>query len=139
MKAWNYLVDVIDDSMSPKIIKGDFVTVFPGFKIEDGRMVAVMVTNAVEKSTKLFIRKVVMEEQRIILKALDRNFPSFVYEGAEDENIQIIGLVTTLHRYFDNKGKVYGPIIIAERAKKNRIALEQNIGDISFYEMEEMQ
>lgn len=137
MRGWNFLVDVIDNSMSPKMIAGDFVTVFPGFKIEDGRTVAVMVTNAAEKTTKLLIRKVVMEEQCIILKALDWNFPSFVYEGPESESVQIVGLVTNLHRYFDKNGKVYGPIVTAERAKKNRIVLEQNIGNIT-YEKEEV-
>ena len=37
----NFLVDVTDNSMSPVLIKGDTVTVCPGFKVEDGKKVRV--------------------------------------------------------------------------------------------------
>lgn len=37
-RTFNLVVDVIDNSMSPALIKGDTVAVRPSFKAENGHM-----------------------------------------------------------------------------------------------------
>ena len=92
-------VDMIDQSMSPLIEVGDLVTVCPGFEVENGHMVAVLITDEKEQTTKLHIRKVIFENGKIILKAQNRKFPSFVYEGQNNDNVRLIGIVTGSSRF----------------------------------------
>ena len=125
----NFLVDVTDNSMSPVLIKGDTVTVCPGFKVEDGHMVALLITDEKEQTTKLHIRKVIFENGKIILKAQNRKFPSFVYEGQNNDNVRLIGIVTGSSRF------LYKPlssrqIITAKFAQQNRIVLENQSGNL---------
>ena len=51
-----FLVDVTDDSMEPKLMKDDLVTVRSGFEADETHMAAVLVTDDVQKTTKLYIR-----------------------------------------------------------------------------------
>ena len=74
-------VDMIDQSMSPLIEVGDLVTVCPGFEIENGHMVAVLITDEKEQTTKLHIRKVIFENGKIILKAQIGNFRPLSMKG----------------------------------------------------------
>ena len=60
-----FLVDVTDDSMEPKLMKDDLVTVRSGFEADETHMAAVLVTDDVQKTTKLYIRKVIVEPERI--------------------------------------------------------------------------
>ena len=121
-------VDMIDQSMSPLIEVGDLVTVCPGFEVENGHMVAVLITDEKEQTTKLHIRKVIFENGKIILKAQNRKFPS-VYEGQNNDNVRLIGIVTGSSRF------LYKPlssrqIITAKFAQQNRIALESQNGNL---------
>ena len=50
-RTFNLVADVIDNSISPALIKGDTVAVRPGFKAENGHMVAILVTNEKEQTT----------------------------------------------------------------------------------------
>lgn len=122
-------VDMIDQSMSPLIEVGDLVTVCPGFEVENGHMVAVLITDEKEQTTKLHIRKVIFENGKIILKAQNRKFPSFVYEGQNKDNVRLIGIVTGSSRF------LYKPlssrqIITAKFAQQNRIVLENQSGNL---------
>ena len=118
-------VDMIDQSMSPLIEVGDLVTVCPGFEVENGHMVAVLITDEKEQTTKLHI----FENGKIILKAQNRKFPSFVYEGQNNDNVRLIGIVTGSSRF------LYKPlssrqIITAKFAQQNRIVLENQSGNL---------
>lgn len=133
----NFLVDVVDNSMSPTLIKGDTVTVCPGFKVENGHMVAFLITDEKKRTTKLHIRKAIIEDDHMIFKATNRNYPSFVFDEENSNNIRVVGIVTRLHRYF---GAHTRPnfIVTAEPARKNRIALESQNGNLALNEMEEI-
>lgn len=114
----NFLVDVTDNSMSPVLIKGDTVTVCPGFKVEDGHMVALLITDEKERTTKLSIRKAVTEDGGMVFKVANRDYPSFVIDESNNDNIRVVGIVTKLHRYF---GAHTRPnfIVTAEPARRN--------------------
>ena len=133
----NFLVDVVDNSMSPTLIKGDTVTVCPGFKVENGHMVAFLITDEKKRTTKLHIRKAIIEDDHMIFKATNRNYPSIVFDEENSNNIRVVGIVTRLHRYF---GAHTRPnfIVTAEPARKNRIALESQNGNLALNEMEEI-
>lgn len=133
----NFLVDVTDNSMSPVLIKGDTVTVCPGFKVEDGHMVALLITDEKERTTKLSIRKAVTEDGGMVFKAANHDYPSFVIDESNNDNIRVVGIVTKLHRYF---GAHTRPnfIVTAEPARRNRIALESQSDNLVLNEMEEI-
>lgn len=130
-------VDMIDRSMSPLIEVGDLVTVCPGFEVENGHMVAFLITDEKKRTTKLHIRKAIIEDDHMIFKATNRNYPSFVFDEENSNNIRVVGIVTRLHRYF---GAHTRPnfIVTAEPARKNRIALESQNGNLALNEMEEI-
>lgn len=64
-------------------------------------MVAILVTNEKEQTTTLYIRKVMIEDNYVIFKAANRDYPSFVY-GEDNNNIRVVGIVTKLYRYSRN-------------------------------------
>ena len=130
-------VDMIDRSMSPLIEAGDLVSVCPGFEVENNHIVAVLITDEKEQTTKLHIRKVIFEDGKIILKALNRQFPSFVYKGKNNDNVRLIGIATGMRRFMD-KQPSSRQIITAKAARQNRILLESQNGNQVLNEMEEI-
>lgn len=133
----NLLVDVIDNSMSPALIKGDIVTICPNFKAENGHMVALLISDEKEQATKLHIRKVIIEDNHVIFKAINRNYPSFVLDEQNNDNICVVGIVTKQHRYFGTYDRP-NFIVTAEPARRNRIALENQSENLVLNEMEEI-
>lgn len=133
----NFLVDVIDNSMSPALIKGDTVTICPNFKAENGHMVALLISDEKEQSTKLYIRKVIVEDNQVIFKAINRNYPSFVLDEQDNDNIRVVGIVTKQHRYFGTYDRP-NFIVTAKPARQNRIALESQSENLVLSEMEEI-
>lgn len=134
-----FLVDVTDDSMEPKLMKDDLVTVRSGFEADETHMAAVLVTDDVQKTTKLYIRKVIVEPERITLRALNLKYPDMVFEGAASENIRLIGIVIKLHRYLDSWRERPGKVVTARIACENRAALENQIGNIVCEPVKEME
>lgn len=134
-----FLVDVTDDSMKPKLMKDDLVTVRSGFEADETHMAAVLVTDDVQKTTKLYIRKVIVEPERITLRALNTKYPDRVFEGAEVENVRLIGIVIKLHRYLDSWRERPGKVVTARIACENRAALENQIGNIVCEPVKEME
>ena len=70
-----------------------------------------------------------LRQGKIILKAQNRKFPSFVYEGQNNDNVRLIGIVTGSSRF------LYKPlssrqIITAKFAQQNRIVLENQSGNL---------
>lgn len=134
-----FLVDVTDDSMEPKLMKDDLVTVRSGFEAYETHMAAVLVTDDEQKTTKLYIRKVIVEPERITLRALNLKYPDMVFEGAEVENVRLIGIVIKLHRYLDSWRERPGKVVTARIACENRAALENQIGNIVCEPVKEME
>lgn len=121
-----FMVDVVDDSMSPALMKGDLVTVRSGFEVDDGHIIVALVTDDETRSTKLYIRKVVKEPTRIILKATNDKYPPLIFENGNTQNVRVIGIVTTLHRDFGSTRMV----VTARIAKDNRRVLETASGNL---------
>lgn len=133
-----FLVDVTDDSMEPKLMKDDLVTVRSGFEADETHMAAVLVTDNVQKTTKLYIRKVIVEPERITLRALNAKYPDMVFEGAEVENVRLVGILTHMTRYWD-KHFTPGRIVTAQVAHENRTALESQNNNIVYEPVEEVE
>lgn len=133
-----FLVDVTDDSMEPKLMKDDLVTVRSGFEADETHMAAVLVTDDVQKTTKLYIRKVIVEPERITLRALNTKYPDMVFEGAEVENVRLVGILTNMTRYWD-KHFTPGRIVTAQVAHENRTALESQNNNIVYEPVEEVE
>lgn len=133
-----FLVDVTDDSMEPKLMKDDLVTVRSGFEADETHMAAVLVTDDVQKTTKLYIRKVIVEPERITLRALNAKYHDMVFEGAEVENVRLVGILTNMTRYWD-KHFTPGRIVTAQVAHENRTALESQNNNIVYEPVEEVE
>ena len=133
-----FLVDVTDDSMEPKLMKDDLVTVRFGFEADETHMAAVLVTDDVQKTTKLYIRKVIVEPERITLRALNAKYHDMVFEGAEVENVRLVGILTNMTRYWD-KHFTPGRILTAQVAHENRTALESQNNNIVYEPVEEVE
>lgn len=116
-RTFNLVADVIDNSMSPALIKGDTVAVRPNFKAENEHMVAILVTDEKEQTTKLYIRKVMIEDNYVIFKAANRDYPSFVY-GEDNNNIHVVGIVTKLYRY--SRNTPYPNFIVTAKPAKRK-------------------
>lgn len=116
-RTFNLVADVIDNSISPALIKGDTVAVRPGFKAENGHMVAILVTYEKEQTTTLYIRKVIIEDNHVIFKAANRDYPSFVY-GEDNNNIRVVGIVTKLYRY--SRNTPYPNFIVTAKPAKRK-------------------
>lgn len=134
-----FLVNVTDGSMEPKLMKDDLVTVRSGFEADETDMAAVLVTDDVQKTTKLYIRKVIVDPERITLRALNLKYPDMVFEGAEVENVRLLGIVFKLYRYLDNWSDRPGKVVTARIARENRAALENQIGNIVCEPVTEME
>ena len=133
-----FLVDVTDDSMEPKLMKDDLVTVRSGFEADETHMAAVLVTDDVQQTTKLYIRKVIVEPERITLRALNAKYHDMVFEGAEVENVRLVGILTNMTRYWD-KHFTPGRIVTAQVAHENRTALESQNNNIVYDPVEEVE
>ena len=133
-----FLVDVTDDSMEPKLMKDDLLTVRSGFEADETHMAAVLVTDDVQKTTKLYIRKVIVEPERITLRALNAKYHDMVFEGAEVENVRLVGILTNMTRYWD-KHFTPGRIVTAQVAHENRTALESQNNNIVYEPVEEVE
>lgn len=134
--ATSFLVDVIDNSMSPRLRKGDYVTVLSGFEVDENHIAAVLVTDDVAQTTHLYLRKVVVEHDRVILAPANLSYPTMIFEGEEIENVRIVGVVSQLHRVFDRYNRPHFPMT-AKRAVNNRLALEKQTGNIECEPVEE--
>ena len=62
-----------------------------------------------------------------------------VFEGAEVENVRLIGIVIKLHRYLDSWRERPGKVVTARIACENRAALENQIGNIVCEPVKEME
>lgn len=138
-KSMCFMVDVTDDSMNPKLLKDDLVMVRSGFEADGTHMAAVLVTDDVQNTTSLYIRKVIVEPERITLRALNSKYPDMVFEGAAIKNICLIGIVIKLCRYLDNWRSYSGTIVTARIACENRAALENQSGNIVCEPVQEME
>lgn len=127
--AMQFLVDVTDDSMNPRLYKGDFVTVCSGVEVDDDHLVAVLVNDDATQTTQLLIRKMISKPGKITLKPLNIAFPTWTFEGEYTKCIRVLGIVTRLHRYFGSN-QYPQRIVTARRASDNRMALETKIGNI---------
>lgn len=134
-----FLVDVTDNSMEPKLLKDDLAVVRSGFEADATHMAAVLVTDDVKNTTSLYIRKVIVEPERVTLRALNPKYPDMVFEGAAIKNICLIGIVIKLHRYLDNWRNCPGKIVTARIACENRTALENQSGNIVCEPVQEME
>jgi len=133
--ATSFLVDVVDNSMSPTLFKGDYVTVLSGFEVDEDHIAAVLVTDDVAQTTSLYLRKVTVEHDRVILAPANLSYPTLIFEGENIKNVRILGVLTHIHRFFDNGYP--GRILTAKRAVNNRLALEKQTGNIECEPVEE--
>lgn len=124
-----FTVNVIDDSMAPKLREGDFVTVVSGAMVDDDHMAAVLVNDDSTQTTKLLIRKVIVEPGKITLKPTNDDYPYQVFVGEKARNVHILGIVSGMRRFW-NKDRRYGFIVTAKVASDNRAALESNSGNV---------
>lgn len=125
-----FTLDVIDNSMSPKLFEGDCVTVLEGTKVEENRFMAVLVTDDTKQISTLHIRKVALEPDRITLTSCNPAFPTQVFEGEKMQNVRIVGVLTHLHRFLDDDAP--SRVEMTSRGKCNRAALEKSIGSIKY-------
>ena len=83
-----------DNSMSPKILKGDDI-IFRESKDFDNGNICVVKVKHLEKA---IVRKVIRTLNFVILQPINPEYDSLFFEKADD--IEIIGVVTDLHREF---------------------------------------
>lgn len=127
-ETMKFMVDVIDDSMEPKLIKGDIAFVRSGFAAADGDICVVMVTDHEAKTTNLYIRRVCFEGNRIILTATNRKYPTLVFEGENRNNIRLLGPVYKMHRSLAPHQPRW--VALSGIAHGNRTALETRKGNL---------
>jgi len=127
-ETMRFMVNVIDDSMSPNLLKGDIAFVRSGFDVEDGGIGVVIVTDHEAKSTKLLVRRVHFEENRIKLTATNRKYPALVFEGEERNNVRLLGPIYKMHRTLAPHQPRW--IALSGIAQGNRAALESRKGKI---------
>lgn len=132
---FSFLVDVTDDSMSPKLDKGDFVEVRSGFEVEDDQIIAALVSDNENETTKLYIRKAFIGQNKITLRAVNPRVPDMVFEGSRTENVRVLGVVIRSHRYFGWENS--RSILTGKIAKNNRTSLENHTGNITCESVEE--
>lgn len=125
-----FTLDVIDNSMSPKLFEGDCVTVLEGATVEEKHFTAVLVTDDTKRTSTLYIRKVSLEPDRITLTPFNPAFPVQVFEGKKLQNVRIVGVLTYLHRFLDDEAPSYNKMTTL--AKNNRAALEKSVGFITY-------
>lgn len=83
-----------DNSMSPKILKGDDI-IFRESKDFNNENICVVKVKHLEKA---IVRKVIRTLNFVILQPINPEYDSMFFEKADD--IEIIGVVTDLHREF---------------------------------------
>ena len=125
-----FTLDVIDNSMSPKLFEGDCVTVLERAEVEENRFMAVLVTDDATRISTLYVRKVAVESDRITLIPCNPAFPTQVFEGEKMQNVRVVGVLTHLHRFLDDDAPSYGEM--TRRGNCNRAALEKSIGSIKY-------
>ncbi len=124
----NFMVDVLDDVMKPIIEKGDIAFVRSGFEVPDGEIGVVMVTDHDSESTKIHIRRIFYEDNRVILAASNRKYPALLFEGEQIENIRLLGPVYKTQKSGAPHQSKW--ISMSGIARRNRVALESNNGNI---------
>lgn len=126
-----FQVNVTDNSMAPKLLKEDIVSIAPGCVVEKDHIAAVLVTDEVGKDTKLYIRKIETPHPgEVVLTSINREYPPLKFEGEATKNIYILGIVTEVYRTYENGWKKRGMVVTARIAQENRVALESHTGNI---------
>ena len=98
--SMSFMVNVIDQSMSPKLIQDDIAYVRSGFEVDDKGMGAVLVSDSEKQHSELLIRKVYFKNDQIILKPLNSHFPTLIFEGEERKSVRLLGVVYQVSRPF---------------------------------------
>lgn len=84
-------IKVVGNSMYPKIEDGDIIQVHKQSDVDNGK-VAVILIDGEEAVVKKFYH----EENRIVLKSFNPEYPPRYFEGAEMQRIQVLGLVKSV-------------------------------------------
>ena len=126
--SMSFMVNVIDQSMSPKLIQDDIAYVRSGFEVDDKGMGAVLVSDSEKQHSELLIRKVYFKNDQIILKPLNSHFPTLIFEGEERKSVRLLGVVYQVSRPF---GTTSHWITLSKIATSNRTAVERDSGNIT--------
>ena len=77
-----YQINIIDDSMAPKLVKDDIISISPGCTVDEDHIAAVLVTDDAEKTTKLYIRKIEFPSPgEVILVPFNHDYPVLEFKG----------------------------------------------------------
>lgn len=100
-----FMIEIGDRGMTGKLNEGDVALARSGFNIENGDIALALVTDDAAKSSRVYIRKAVIEQNKITLHPTASEFPVMTFEGAELDNIAFLGKVYGFIRDTDKTQK----------------------------------